>query len=425
MIHGVLRRHAALTSVVMALACESEATSSSDAAYQVRDSAGVRIVDNVRPSLEGMWTVADPPLVRIGHQPGRPEYELYRVASTLRLSDGTLVIANAGTSELRWYSRAGAFLRAAGGPGDGPGEFRSLERVMPHGADSVAAFDVSSRRVSVYDADGSLVRTATQRAVETEMLSPVARFADGTSLWTSSGFTLAAEGPSRVERLSMSVYRLGSSLASAGDGAFLPWLETVIGPTGGLSPDGSTPIGRSPRTFGRSSWLAADAEGWVFGDNAAPELRVHAMSGLLTTIIRWPIAARLVTADDVQRDTDWDLARRSGQDPATRERVRRAREEHPPPPDTMPWFGCAFQGCVGKPLLLDAQRNVWVQAYRPRAEEVADRYDVFDSSGVWLGRVTMPLGLEVLWIGADEVVGRVRDELDIESVAVYRIERPQ
>ena len=89
----------------------------------------------------------------------------------------------------------------------------------------------------------------------------------------------------------------------------------------------------------------------------------------------------------------------------------------------MPWFGCPAISCPGRPLVLDSERNLWVQAYRPPAEGVSDRYDVFDSTGVWLGPVTMPDGLEVLSIGADHVIGRVRDELGVESVAVHQLKK--
>jgi hypothetical protein len=241
---------------------------------------------------------------------------------------------------------------------------------------------------------------------------------------TTSGFVLGADGPIRVERLITSVYRISADGGSAEAVASLPWLEQVIAPSGGVRPDGSEVIGRSHRAFGRSSWVVADAEGWIFADNTAPEIEVRAIDGSLTRIIRWPAEPRLVTHEDIQRDAEWSFASSSRQEPAVRERVRRAREAHPAPPDTMPWFGCApTPSCPGRPVLLDTDRNLWVQEYRPPAEGLSNRYEVFDSAGVWLGAVTMPADLEVLSIAYDHVVGVVRDDLDVESVAVYAIEK--
>jgi hypothetical protein len=414
------RGHVVVAAVICTTGCAYDAAPDASVAFEVRDSAGISIVLSHRPSLAGAWTVDDSATLRIGHEPGRPEYELYRVTGAIQLSDGRLVIGNAGTSEIRWYSESGAFLRASGGEGDGPGEFRYMERIIPLPGDSIAAGDYALNRFSVYDAEGDFVRTVTQRAVEGELVSVVTRFLDGTSLWSSSGIILAADGPTRLERLRMNVYRIGSNGGSSEAVASLPWVENAIGPSGGVRPDGSEVIGRSPRVFGRSSWIVADSEGWIFADNALPEIRDHAIDGRLTRIIRWPIVPRLVTEDDIERDWEWTVSRRSWA-PEMRERVRRAREALPPPPDTMPWFGCPTTSCTGRPLILDADRNLWVRAYRPPADAVPDRYDAFDSAGVWLGSVTMPDGLEVLSIATDHVIGLLRDDLGVESVAVHRL----
>jgi hypothetical protein len=416
--------YALLVLGIVAWSCGHETPPAADMPLGGNDSPGVTIVGSLRPAWVRPWTVIDSPSLRIGHTAGSPEQDLYRVTSALRLSDGRLVVANGGTNEIRWYSSSGDLLRASGGDGDGPGEFRRLGHVIPFSRDSVAASDFILPRYSVYDGDGNFVRTVTQRAVERQMLAPAARFSDGTSLWTTSGFVLGADGPIRVERLITSVYRISADGGSAEAVASLPWLEQVIAPSGGVRPDGSEVIGRSHRAFGRSSWVVADAEGWIFADNTAPEIEVRAIDGSLTRIIRWPAEPRLVTHEDIQRDAEWSFASSSRQEPAVRERVRRAREAHPAPPDTMPWFGCApTPSCPGRPVLLDTDRNLWVQEYRPPAEGLSNRYEVFDSAGVWLGAVTMPADLEVLSIAYDHVVGVVRDDLDVESVAVYAIEK--
>jgi hypothetical protein len=97
-------------------------------AQGVRDSAGVRIVENARPvwaPAEALRLSLSPALV-IGTRP-EPSYELSRVAGAARLSDGRIVIADGGSLQLRFFDSQGVFSNAVGGPGEGPGEFRRID----------------------------------------------------------------------------------------------------------------------------------------------------------------------------------------------------------------------------------------------------------------------------------------------------------
>ena len=75
-------------------------------------------------------------------------------------------------------------------------------------------------------------------------------------------------------------------------------------------------------------------------------------------------------------------------------------------------------------LILDAERNVWVKEYSPPAEEDANRFLVFDSTGVWLGFVTAPSGLRVRSIGDDYVIGKSEDGVGVETVSLHRLVKP-
>jgi hypothetical protein len=50
----------------------------------------------------------------------------HKVKSVFRQRDGTLVVANAGSSELRLFDPKGALLSSSGRFGGGPGEFSTL-----------------------------------------------------------------------------------------------------------------------------------------------------------------------------------------------------------------------------------------------------------------------------------------------------------
>jgi hypothetical protein len=73
-------------------------------------------------------------------------------------------------------------------------------------------------------------------------------------------------------------------------------------------------------------------------------------------------------------------------------------------------------------LRLDASGRVWALLPRHDADTVA-AWDVFAPEGDYLGAVTLPGSIRVHLILEDAVYGAARDELGVQSVVRYRIER--
>ena len=48
---------------------------------------------------------------------------------------------------------------------------------------------------------------------------------------------------------------------------------------------------------------------------------------------------------------------------------------------------------------------------------------IFDPDGRVLGRLETPVGLEVFEVGADYVLGRYRDDFDVEFVQLWDLSR--
>src|SRR5687768_11995460 len=94
-------------------------------AQSTRDSAGIRIVDNRSPAWTPAqrFTIAPRPSVVIGEEEGDPPYLLSRVYAAARLPNGHIVIGNSSSSELRFFTSEGRFVKSAGRRGGGPGEF--------------------------------------------------------------------------------------------------------------------------------------------------------------------------------------------------------------------------------------------------------------------------------------------------------------
>lgn len=92
------------------------------------------------------------PLVDIGAADD-PDQELYQVSGAVRLSDGTIVVADGGSARLRCYDAAGRHLADAGRRGSGPGEFRYIGAMVAADGDSVLVLN-GLERIHVYDARG-------------------------------------------------------------------------------------------------------------------------------------------------------------------------------------------------------------------------------------------------------------------------------
>jgi len=81
------------------------------------------------------------PVLSVGTVDGAPEDALFRVRGAERLSDGTLMIVNEGTSELRLYDAAGKHLRSIGREGEGPGEFGVLTSARVIRGDTIVTWE--------------------------------------------------------------------------------------------------------------------------------------------------------------------------------------------------------------------------------------------------------------------------------------------
>jgi hypothetical protein len=51
-------------------------------------------------------------------------------------------------------------------------------------------------------------------------------------------------------------------------------------------------------------------------------------------------------------------------------------------------------------------------------------HQVFDRDGLLIGRMEGPEGFEITDSGPDYILGVAKDDLDVERVRLYRLERP-
>ena len=350
------------------------------------------------------WTLSDEPTVVIGGADEREGYLLHGVVGATRLADGRVVVANEGTLQLRYYDTEGEHLYDAGGPGEGPGEFKSLSGIVRLPGDSVLVdswlgltrFGPDGRHASSipYDlppyygecrwsveggqhplADGSIVAVALvyvgifggRRCPQPSESQPPAVI--GRFIPTTGVFDTIAELPGTEESYPDDAYAYPKTVVFAvGDdriylgqtGSDTILAMSVTGDTVAtlLAPFEPVPVPADARVSGSARL------NWTYPDH-------------------YPRYARLAAAP---RERVWVMAYPTLKEP------------------------------VAYPELMSPT------TFR-RLEDGGARWRVVDRDGLSSAEVRMPEGFFLLEVGDDHVLGLHKDELERESVQVYQLIR--
>lgn len=375
----------------------------------VRDSAGVRIVENRSSAWEegeGRRVSAEPTAV-IGALHGPVEQQLTRVRDATVLPDGRIALLNSGAARVQIHGADGEHLRTMGGPGDGPGEFQAPRWLTVRG-DSILAFDPrhGAGRLTRYDLSGELVGTDPVRIGVAGVVLPDGVLPDGRLLGES------VEG-SRAPTDEGHVVFTRHVVAFAAEGGAVDTIAVAgAGEAWRAEWDGRFVQASVP--FGRASYSALGHDRLYLGDGHASAVLGYGPRGALELSIGLPRDRRPVTREDLARwiETELSSAAPEGR-PDVRARVE-GLYEAAPVPDSTP---------AHAELEVDAAGHLWVQQYTPPWEATNDWW-VFASDGRWLDTVSLPAGLHVFEIGEDYVLGVTRDALDVEYVVRYALEGP-
>lgn len=145
------------------LACQPDDPALGDPGIAIRDSAGIRIIENPLPPEDSRldWKIGPEPTLSIGRAEGEEPYLLHFVRNAMRLGDGRILVPNGGSNELRFFDAMGNHLATTGGRGEGPGELERLLRIDPWPGDSILARNAPNMGIAVFDGDGNHGRTFT------------------------------------------------------------------------------------------------------------------------------------------------------------------------------------------------------------------------------------------------------------------------
>lgn len=415
--HPLRPAHLGLLVLLLAGACEPPAPS--DTAIRT-DSAGVLLV--AYPDLPPMEAsriaiAAEPELVLGEGAFTGPDYEFFRIRGVSQLRDGTLVVANQGSHELRFYGADGGFLQSVGREGEGPGEFRSIADLWVMAGDTLVVWDQRTLRLQHFTPDGAFVR-ATSMSTSPSVAFP----------WTPSPQAVLENGrvaaffrsrprptnddpangiPERPPLL-VALYRID---VGAWDSVrVVPGVESIFYTTnGGLR--------SQPYNFGAYSVTAGAGATMAVADVDHFRVELFDPDGGPVSILSAAVPEIPVTADMIEAEVQLVL---DGALPRYEAELRRF---------VLAGVGRVFLPAI-RDVFVDADERIWVERYDvPRSGP--SRWEVFAHDGTWIGRVEMPEGLargsEALFAPAFSIAsGRLAGvwtdpDTGVETVRVYRV----
>ena len=385
------------------LACGPDANDGTRLHIVTRDSADVRIIENPRPpDGSRVWLVGPEPSVSIGEREGRDPYMLHQVRDATKLNDGRILVANGGDDELRVFDASGIWLESWGGRGEGPGEFGDLSHVDSWAGDSVIAWSGPGSSISVFDSEGNFGRGFT---LEIDADDPFGLYVFPAAV-TATSSILAGQLPEVFDRVVIELRdaegRLLSSLGRHPGVEHHP-VETISGSV--------RMVMRYKAIFGPAVAQVPWGELVVHTLGDRYEIKAFTEDGTLARVVRRDHASRPPTAEEVEGYIEEQVS--GYPDELIAERRRQYRSV--PVAERMPAFTS---------VVVDGLHHLWVEEYElPGEERPGSLWTVFDPEGRVLGFVETPEGLEIFEIGEDYILGRSLDELDVEHVQVWPLER--
>lgn len=356
----------------------------------VRDSAGIRIVEN-GPLSDVVAFRLEEPVYQVGWSSADHLWE--RVGAGVLLSGGHAGIGDVGSSEIVVLGPSGAVVEILGGPGQGPGEIGSIRSLSLVGLDTIVVEDYRNRRITLFHA-GAVTRSYRTDGRAVSGLRGIGTDGHGGLIMTTSQYWPFSEDP-WIQAV------IARHALDTGETDTVAFFDSWPGLTEGVTPN----------PFRSQGWAGVTAGALATTRGDRPQMERLDLNGNVTHAVRW-VEERKPANDSVWRD--YEEFRRSLEplfaNSPEQDRVLadlRGAAEGP-----LPYSGWIRGDDAG---------NVWV------AEYAADwrypsRFRVFSPTGEWLGWVEVPPRFEVLDIGQGYLLGVHRDEFDVAAIALYRLQ---
>lgn len=408
------RRWVALAAAVVLPACGGDG--GGGWAGSVTDSAGIVVVHNPE---EGVWEGEEAPEVTrdllIGAAEGQPEYQFGRIVGLDVDEEGSVYVLDQQAREVRVFDSAGAYIRTIGRPGNGPGELsQGTAGLMLGPGDTVLVPDGALQRVTRFTREGS------------EAGSFPLSFAEGIPIrWASTPEHQLVQQTRRMafpgQPQAPEEPQPDLLLVRGADGTVRDTLmQLQTGESFQLGAGGPRIRFFAPEPV----WTMTPEGKLVSGRTSDYRLEVRSRTGELERVITRPFTPKPVTEADKEMILRGmrEMMRAQGAPPQAVEPMLQSASFG----ETYPAFANIVAGPEG---------SLWLQRLRTASElqEMAaggeldmqdigsPTWDVFDAEGRYLGSLTLPEGFSPMKVVGDRFYGVLRDELDVQYVARYRL----
>jgi hypothetical protein len=373
------------------------------------DSAGIEIVSSRSPAWgpDEEWQVVSEPVVSLGGMDSAEGHLVWEVRGGARLSDGRIALLTGDRSapRLSIFDRTGRVVRQIGRSGRGPGEFVEPQYLQYLPGDTLVVWEGNFGRITSFDTTGVVVGL---RHLDLERLGATLRFGgraqlvhplvDGSLIAQASPRTPTAnEIPlGQIYRNPLAYVRVREDYSA-----------DTLGWYGGMEVSYPSFPGMPVfPLFPAMSSVAASRDPLLLfvsnGDETG--IRVFDSNGRLVRIVRRDVPPLAITPEE----REWRLTEMAG---AEGKRAYEARVNE-------------FAHQTYRPdmtvIVVDLHNHIW--ALEGEHSGGWGRWNLFDPAGTWLGAVQLP-SMRILEIGSDYVLGLQWDDLGVQSVHEYRLDR--
>lgn len=363
--------------------------------------------DRAETDTEATWTVSPAPTVEIGEVEGEDEYLFQSIRDARFLPDGRIAVADAGQLVIRVYGPEGEFETEMGGRGDGPGEFGAIDGMWITSEGRIAAWDSDNLRISTFRPDGGLAGT--------HDVTPVDELPGG-----NLEVFLGSFGDDDVV---LALLQFGAR-DEAEEGAVPDrWVLARFGPEGAFREllgeiRGFRRVRGQPVPFTPIPRVAVGRDSLYVVDGYEAEVSVRDGSGEPVRMIGLPRAQGAEGASEDRWASLEAELRRRGDERWLQMLERLPRQERVP-------------RVAG--ILIDARGLLWTKVYEPMDDALwlggtlrpapGGLWRVVRPDGGPVATIRMPEGVTPLEVRGDRLLGVARGALDVERIAVHRLER--
>lgn len=355
------------------------------------DSSGVEIVTATATDRPLGWTFE--PVITIGGA-DRAADAFYQVPAHGLAFDreGRIHILDAGNRRVLIFDRNGELVRAVGGPGDGPGEFRFPASLHLDASGTMTVHDFGHRSLLRFDSSGVFID---QQPAVARTFGPV-RADDRARLFATRGPMADSDG------VFFQLYRATPDDTTQLSTVRLPDARSIEYESCGVSISLPPVFADPPKWSSRGSRIAL-----VQG----PEYSVKLIeNGDEVRHLRRPLEPLRANAEHAARELgegeEWVIGRR----PCT-----------VPPQEVIEQRGIAETVPLIGGVVVTTDGSVWVQ--RKVVGQSAGPVDVFDAGGEYSGTLPADTPWPVDFDEGDRMLVLEEDDLGVQRVVVYRLLR--